>query len=1004
MSGYFVHAGTQYPFGQTPNQPQQQQQQQSSSTTSNNSNTAGSAQSYYSNYGNTTSYPNQSASSQTQGNSSQYTYGQNSSSYGSNSGYNSSQYNNSTSSFGVSTQSGNNFGSNTARSNLTNTGYGTSQSSGNYASTYGTQQSSGSGFPTTYGGASNTGSNNLKMENYGYSFEKSTDSTTNQSYEKALLSAANQYYSSSRRGRGTRGSFAGTGRGRGKSTRRGFGQSHQAQSSGPKAIKASEIKAYLYAWCGQRKLKPEYEVLPQGQVQLPRTMFTCKLHITGLDYVAEAQAPNKKDAQGKAAWNFCENLVKTGYMKASELPPRPAQPVPKSQGVSTTPEAGSYPAEIKPEVEDHGGWTLANCRQRLNQFCQREHTSPDFKHETHGPEHARIFVCELKLNVSSVQKVLLASERGSNKKQATAVCALSMIRQLYKERLIEKCGDPIKHVTRGGLLGSKTSTATTSVKTDVEPKVTLTEGNANAGLKRKADDKVSPDSVDENGNWTIDNSRQRLNQFCQVNNIHCDVMYEEEGAPGSRVYTASLDIKVTQDNSNDQTVAAKARGPNKKAASQGCALKILSQLYKLKLVEANDAADPGHPNKRKTQRGRGMTGKKRQIQSHLIITRYSTTISYRIKPKKDGPGYMPAYGGMQNFHSFDQGSDFNIGFPVHGPWTAPVHRTALSDAHINAKHKQIYPSEQKLEVAQRCVKMVELALKEVAEELETLDTKPEPLDDTVADGPKKRKLQGVMRVGYLAKGLLIDTDDAVDLVLLCLEPPTAKLLIQIAQMLPKHIKDSDGEKSNVETSMMDAAIKVQIFGAGGSSDVKLCITIHLTSPAVRTPAEEVIKDAPGTLNKDKCLQSLAQLRHAKWFQACANVIPSCVVVIRILRDLKRRDQCWAVLSDWAIELLVERSLYTSPAPLSLGGSLQRVMEVVSAGIILEGSGGLRDPCERDDVDVVDQLTEQQREELTRSAQTYLRCLVFRKPHKVLGMEALPKPEWLIRKTEAISMN
>lgn len=38
-----------------------------------------------------------------------------------------------------------------------------------------------------------------------------------------------------------------------------------------------------------------------------------------------------------------------------------------------------------------------------------------------------------------------ARERGNNKKQATAVCALAMIRQLYKEGLVEKHGDPIKH-------------------------------------------------------------------------------------------------------------------------------------------------------------------------------------------------------------------------------------------------------------------------------------------------------------------------------------------------------------------------------------------------------------------------------------------------------------------------------------------------------------------------------------------------------------------------------
>lgn len=52
---------------------------------------------------------------------------------------------------------------------------------------------------------------------------------------------------------------------------------------------------------------------------------------------------------------------------------------------------------------------------------------------------------------------------------------------------------------------------------------------------------------------------------------------------------------------------------------------------------------------------------------------------------------------------------------------------------------------------------------------------------------KKSKLQGVMRVGSLAKGLLLKGDLDVNLVLLCLEVPTAKLLAKVAQLLPKHI-------------------------------------------------------------------------------------------------------------------------------------------------------------------------------------------------------------------------
>lgn len=47
--------------------------------------------------------------------------------------------------------------------------------------------------------------------------------------------------------------------------------------------------------------------------------------------------------------------------------------------------------------------------------------------------------------------------------------------------------------------------------------------------------------------------------------------------------------------------------------------------------------------------------------------------------------------------------------------------------------------------------------------------------------------------------------------------------------------------------------------------------------------------------------------------------------------------------------------------------------------------GLRDPCEHEVVDVTSYLTMQQREDLTRSAQKYLRMMHFRQIHKVLGM-------------------
>ena len=84
---------------------------------------------------------------------------------------------------------------------------------------------------------------------------------------------------------------------------------------------------------------------------------------------------------------------------------------------------------------------------------------------------------------------------------------------------------------------------------------------------------------------------------------------------------------------------------------------------------------------------------------------------------------------------------------------------------------------------------------------------------------------------------------------------------------------------------------------------------------------------PDPLPKEKCLQALAELRHSKWFAVTAANMPSCVECIRIVKDLSNRDPAWNVLTDWAIELLVERALFTAWMPLNPAASLMRVMEV-----------------------------------------------------------------------------
>ena len=42
----------------------------------------------------------------------------------------------------------------------------------------------------------------------------------------------------------------------------------------------------------------------------------------GFNFVGKGAASNKKDAQTRAAWDFCDYLVKEGKMKEEELPTR----------------------------------------------------------------------------------------------------------------------------------------------------------------------------------------------------------------------------------------------------------------------------------------------------------------------------------------------------------------------------------------------------------------------------------------------------------------------------------------------------------------------------------------------------------------------------------------------------------------------------------------------------------------------------------------------------------
>ncbi|XP_078126585.1 interleukin enhancer-binding factor 3 homolog [Sander vitreus] len=321
------------------------------------------------------------------------------------------------------------------------------------------------------------------------------------------------------------------------------------------------------------------------------------------------------------------------------------------------------------------------------------------------------------------------------------------------------------------------------------------------------------------------------------------------------------------------------------------------------------------------------------------------------------------------------------------------------DRHVMAKHSVIYPTQEELENVQNMVSHTERALKAVSDWLDKQEKGTSKSDSDSAETDKEsehrdqatRSLRGVMRVGLVAKGLLLKGDLDLELVLLCKEKPTINLLKKVSENLVTQLKTITEEKYVVTQHIREASIVIK-----NAKEPPLTLTIHLTSPLVREEIERAasgdslsVNDPPDVLDRQKCLTALASLRHAKWFQARANGLRSCVIVIRILRDLCARVPTWASLRGWPLELICEKAIGTGNRPMGAGEALRRVLECLASGILMPDCAGISDPCEKEPTDAIGHLDHQQREDITASAQHALRLSAFGQLHKVLGMDPLP---------------
>ena len=388
-------------------------------------------------------------------------------------------------------------------------------------------------------------------------------------------------------------------------------------------------------------------------------------------------------------------------------------------------------------------------------------------------------------------------------------------------------------------------------------------------------------------------------------------------------------------------------------------------------------------------------------------------------------GFMPSNMAQSGFGGF-LGDDFmgvggglmNVGYigNYRGRQMWPPRRT-MEDRHVLDKHKSIYPDGVELNHILQTVDKVERGLKKISDKF---------FED--GDG-SEREVTGVARVGDLAKSLLLKGDSQVDLVVMCCKKPTASLLENISKSLKTEFQpktgvkseNCDGEPAKEEPlEIVDNPVESGFVVKSGQCSVRVTLTSTLlrsnnentNGKEYTTKSEDkgVVKtiDEVNTpkIEEDECkdiekeeepadllpvepgLMGLAELRRAKWFSAMAAPLPSCVEALRIMKDKARRDSAWAKLEDWGLELLVERALFSAGYSLSPSKSLMRIVELVASGVLLPEGPGVKDPCEREDIDALDHLTVQDREDVTRQAQTDIRNFHYRKIHQFLDMERI----------------
>ena len=322
----------------------------------------------------------------------------------------------------------------------------------------------------------------------------------------------------------------------------------------------------------------------------------------------------------------------------------------------------------------------------------------------------------------------------------------------------------------------------------------------------------------------------------------------------------------------------------------------------------------------------------------------------------------------------------------YGPPPLPPDMIYKSFDPLESKHlfQRVAPEKDDAEISQAIITKIG-ELTPPAEDLAKLQeqvTKFTSIVDTMVVTPEPEiDIEEMRVVGSFKKGTILAGHKTADIVLIIKHLPTLEDIGKIMNTIKEKmnaLQSDKGKKATVKSSESGFLYTNQGYS----------LQVFITTLPNNT--KETI-DPEKHVKLENLKNSLAAIRHARWFEE--NAYQSSIrILVRLLKDFKKRIPFFKNVSPWTIDLLAHHAAVanTGGTSLTVPQVFRRCLQLLAAGILLPGSASICDPVEPGFVKAHSFMSYEEQDELACGAQTLLRALSHGGYNEILAMKGARK--------------